>query len=279
MRFAAALLGVLAAMLPAGGQAAGKASPADTILAIGDFGVGGTAPETLGGAVRRFEARHGADLLVTLGDNDYTESPAAFRSNWQASFGWTRAARVRVAGVLGNHDVRVDRGRYEFRTLGMPGRYYRLRRRHTDVFFLDSNRIDARQTSWLARALRRSTARWKLAVFHHPAFTCGSYRSDPAVVRSWVPLFERYGVRLVLSGHDHNYQRFAPRRGVRYVVHGGGGGRFYQPQACPAGYPRRLRARTDWGFLYLVVRPDRLDGWSVTTEGRHTDHFTFRLGG
>ena len=278
MRFAAVLLGVLAALLPAAGQAR-QTARVDAIVAIGDLGVGGTAEERLGKAVRRFEARNGADLLVTLGDNDYTESPAAFRSNWEASFAWTRAAGVRVAGVLGNHDVRVEGGRYEFRTLGMPGRYYRLSRRNADVFFLDSNGIDARQTAWLGRALRHSTARWKLAVFHHPAFTCGTYRSDPEVVRRWVPLFERYGVRLVLSGHDHNYQRFAPRRGVRYVVHGGGGGRFYAPQACPAGYPRRLRARTDWGFLYLVVRPDRLDGWSVTTDGRRTDHFRLRSGG
>lgn len=279
MSLAAVLLGVLAVLLPAAGQAQGRPARADAILAIGDFGVGGPAQESLGEAVRRFESRNGADLLLTLGDNDYTESPAAFRANWESSFGWARREGLRVAGVLGNHDVRVDRGRYEYRALGMPGRYYRLRRRNVELFLLDSNRVDAAQTAWLARSLARSSARWKIAVLHHPAFTCGSYRSHPGVVRRWVPLFERYRVRLVLSGHEHSYQRFAPRRGVRYVVHGGGGGRFYEPQRCPAGYPRRLRAREEQGFLFLVARPDRLDGWSVNVEGRRTDHFALRADG
>ncbi|HET7857232.1 MAG TPA: metallophosphoesterase [Gaiellaceae bacterium] len=279
MDFAAVLLGVMAALLPVTGHAQGQMARPDTVLAIGDFGVGGATQGSLGTAVRRFEARNPADLLVTLGDNDYTESPIAFRSNWQSSFGWARRGGLRVAGVLGNHDVRVDGGRYEYRALGMPGRYYRLRRRTLELFLLDSNKIDTAQTSWLARSLARSTARWKIAVLHHPAYTCGSYRSNPEVVRRWVPLFERHGVRLVLSGHEHSYQRFAPKRGVRYVVHGGGSGRFYDPQRCPAGYPRRLRARREQGFLYLVARPDRLDGWSVVVDGRRSDHFTFRADG
>jgi 3',5'-cyclic AMP phosphodiesterase CpdA len=278
VHLSAVLLGLLAALLPAAGQAQGQTAP-DRIVALGDFGVGGAVQTTLGEAVHAFESQHGADLLVTLGDNDYTESPAAFRANWRASFGWARRDGLRVAGVLGNHDVRVDGGRYQYATLGMPGRYYKLRRRNVDVFVLDSNRVDAGQTAWLARSLAGSKARWKIAAFHRPAFTCGGYRSHPEVVRRWVPLFERHRVRLVLSGHDHNYQRFAPRKGVRYVVHGGGGNRFYAPRACPAGYPRRLRARREFGFLYLVVRPDRLDGWSVRADGRRTDHFTFSADG
>ena len=46
---------------------------------------------------------------------------------------------------------------------------------------------------------------------------------------------------LALSGHDHNYQRLGPKRGVRYVVHGGGNSRLYPISSCPAGYPRRAR--------------------------------------
>jgi hypothetical protein len=66
---------------------------------------------------------------------------------------------------------------------------------------------------------------------------------------------------------------------VRYLVHGGGSGRFYDLGRCPAGYPRRVRARKDHGFVYLAVRPDRLDGWSVTVDGRRTDHFALRADG
>lgn len=244
------------------------------LLAVGDFGVGGPPQQQLGDAMWRFEARNPARVLVTLGDNDYTEAPAAFRTAWMESFGWLRAAGVAVAGSLGNHDVRVQRGRYQFGLLSMPGPYYRRRLGDVELFILDSNAVTWRQTAWLGRALAASTALWKVAVFHHPPFTCGSYRAHALIVRRWVPLFERHGVQLALSGHDHNYQRFVPRRGVAYVVHGGGVGSYYPVRACPRGYPRRIRARREHGWLYLVFSDTRVVGWTVSVSGRRTDRFT-----
>jgi 3',5'-cyclic AMP phosphodiesterase CpdA len=271
----AALVFTVALLLPSvGGAGPAPATPVG-ILAIGDFGVGGRSQQTLGAAVRRFEAHNPAAWLITVGDNDYTEDPAAFRRNWRSSFGWTTRAGVRVAGVLGNHDVRVQGGAYEYGALGMPRRYYRRASGPVELYLLDSNSVDDAQTSWLRRSLARSKARWRIAAFHHPAFTCGMYTSSPEVVARWVPLFQRYRVRLVLSGHDHNYQRFAPRRGVRYVVHGGGSAAHYELKSCPPGYPRRLASSTKQGFLYVLIRGARLDGWAVDTAGRRTDHFAF----
>jgi 3',5'-cyclic AMP phosphodiesterase CpdA len=277
LRRAALLLGLVLLLPGAAVQAAPvRPAPPVRIIAFGDFGVGGDTQRSFGAAVRRFEARNPADYLVALGDNDYTEDPGEFHSNWEASFGWWRRAGVRVAGVLGNHDVRVEGGRYEFDELRMPGRYYRRAIGPVELYLLDSNDVDDAQTAWLRRTLSRSRARWKLAVFHHPAYTCGNYDSHDSVVERWVPLFERYRVRLVLSGHDHNYQRFAPQRGVRYVVHGGGGRGLYELQSCPAGYPRRMAGREEHGFLYLVIRGSRLTGWAVTPQGRRTDRFAFQ---
>jgi hypothetical protein len=248
--------------------------PAVGLLAIGDFGVAGSRERNLGAAMHRFEALNATDALVTLGDNDYTESPATFRSAWGESFGWLRPAGVAVVGSLGNHDVRVQRGRYQFATLSMPGPYYRRRFGDVELFVLDSNNVSAVQTSWLERALASSDAPWKVAVFHHPAFSCGSYHANHDVLVRWVPLFERYRVRLALSGHDHNYQRFVPRRGVTYVVHGGGAGAFYPITVCRSGYPRRVRARREHGWLYLVVTDQQIVGWTVNMSGRRTDRFT-----
>jgi acid phosphatase len=270
VRRAVLLLG-LVLILPGAGHA-GQTQPV-RLIAVGDFGVGGDAQRRFGAAVQAFEARNSADLIVALGDNDYTASPNAFHANWEMSFGWTRAAGVNVTGVLGNHDVRVEGGRYEFDELRMPRRYFRRMLGPVELYLLDSNNVDAAQTTWLRRTLARSRARWRIAVAHHPAFSCGTYSSHPAVVARWVPLFERYRVRLVLAGHDHNYQRFAPRRGVRYVVHGGGNPRLYPLKRCPAGHPRRVRGALERGFVYLVARPGRLDGWAVTPAGRRTDHF------
>jgi tartrate-resistant acid phosphatase type 5 len=146
---------------------AGPAKGATRILAVGDFGVGGRSQQATGDAMRRFEATHPASWLVTLGDNDYTESPSRFNDNWVDSFGWLEDAGVRVAGTLGNHDYAVGSGRHEFAELGMPGRFYTRRAGNVQLFLLDSNVIDRAQTRCLARRLGASTARWKVAVFHH----------------------------------------------------------------------------------------------------------------
>jgi hypothetical protein len=255
--------------------ALGIAAPvgaATRILAVGDFGVGGSTERATGSAIEAWESDHPARVLLTLGDNDYTESPRAFRRNWSDAFGWIDAAGVAVRGTLGNHDVRVRGGRYELDTLHMPARHYERSLRGVDLFVLNSNSVGNRQTAWLKRHLAASTATWKVVSFHHPAYTCGGYLSNPDVVARWVPLFERYGVQLVLSGHDHNYQRFAPRHGVTYVVHGGGGQELYKLRSCPSGYPGRAFARSVHGFLDLVVRPGALRVRSVELDGHVLDY-------
>lgn len=223
--------------------------------------------------MRGYAAHRVVNALATLGDNDYTESPAAFHRNWTEGFGWA-ARRGRIAGALGNHDIRVQGGRYEFDELRMPSRYYK--RRIGDVAFvvLDSNAVGRTQTAWLRRALAQVTARWTVVAFHHPAFSCGAYRGHPGVVERWVPVFERYDVDLVLAGHDHNYQRFRPRNGVRYIVHGGGGASLYPIARCPAGYPRRAVARRVHGWLYLRSTGTGLRIKAVRPDGTVLDAFT-----
>ncbi len=258
-----------------------SAQPRVAFLAVGDYGVGGSAQLAIGQTMRRYEARKQADMLVTLGDNDYTRSPSRFRANWTRSFGWARRSGLSVSGVLGNHDYETGRGRYQFRQLGMPGPYYTRTLGDIQLFFLDSNAVTDRQTAWLEQKLAASTAAWKIAVFHHPPYSCGGHSGHGDVQERWVPLFESYGVQLVLSGHDHNYQRFAARNGVTYVVHGGGAAGLYALRRCPSSYPRRVRARAQHGFLYVIAggKQPTLIGSVVDTRGRLTDRFTLQLSG
>src|SRR5919109_592723 len=174
----------LAAAIVAPALALGGQSTETTgILAIGDFGVGGERQETMGAAVRTWEETHPAQVLVTLGDNDYTESPSAFHDNWTASFGWLGAAGVGVAGTLGNHDIRVDGGRYQFDELDMPRRHYRRIVGNVELFLLNSNAPGSTtQREWLRNSLRASTATWQIVAFHHPAYTCGNYLGHPTIL-------------------------------------------------------------------------------------------------
>jgi hypothetical protein len=266
------VLVLLALVFAAAALAAG--ARADTgVLAIGDFGVGGDVERQMGLAMKRFAAARPTQMLITLGDNDYTRSPRAFHRNWVKSFGWAAADGLRVAGTLGNHDYLIRGGTYEFDELAMPRRYYGRRVGSITLFLLDSNRVTAAQTAWLRRRLERSTAPWKVVAFHHPPFTCGGHSGDQEVVDRWVPLFRRYGVDLVLSGHDHNYQRFAPHGGVTYLVHGGGGAPLYALKPCPSSYPRRVVGREIHGWLYLRASAAGLRVSAVGRAGRVRDSF------
>jgi acid phosphatase len=250
---------------------ASPAGGATRILAVGDFGVGGDRQRAIGAAIERFEASHPATYLVTLGDNDYTDG-RSFETNWQASFGWLAAAEVRVAGTLGNHDyVFGDAGAYELEALGMPKRYYTRRIGSMQLFLLDSNDIDNAQTGWLKRRLAASEARWKIAVFHHPPYACGGHLGHDRVQDRWVPLFERYGVQLVLSGHDHAYERFERSDGVTYVIHGGGGAPLYPLLPCLPWYPDLVFGRADYGFLSVVASAERLTVTALDLAGRRVD--------
>lgn len=242
------------------------------LVVIGDFGVGGEHEVELGEAVRAYVRDKGAGMLVTVGDNDYSEGES-FSSDWSSAFGWARAEGVSVAGALGNHDLLVESGRYEFDELEMPKAYYRRSFGSVDLFVLDSNRPeDAAQRSWLERALNDSSARWKIGVFHHPAWSCGPHGSRSAM-RPLVELMRKHGARLVLTGHDHDYQRFEAA-GLTQVVAGWGGAKLYKLKECSADTPAPVASRDDvFGFLVLRVGLRRLEGEAITLDGEVVDTF------
>jgi Calcineurin-like phosphoesterase len=242
------------------------------LVVIGDFGVGGTAERRLGAAVRRYVRTRGAGLLLTVGDNDYSTG-RYFSGNWASSFGWTQEEGVRVAGTLGNHDVLVGGGRYERDELAMSRAYYRRSFGSIDLFVLDSNHPrDRSQRAWLERALAESSARWKVGVFHHAAYSCGLHRDQPWM-RPLVDLMRARGVRLVLTGHDHNYQRFE-LDGLTEIVAGWGAAGLYAVGRCLKGTPAPAASRDDvHGFLALRVSAQRLEGEAITLAGKSVDSF------
>lgn len=221
---------------------------------VGDFGTGGTAERAVAAQVRRWAQSRRADALVTTGDNVYPAGePDEFARAWRRPYGWVAAAGLRVVASLGNHDVGRAGGRPVMGLLGMPARWYATRVGNADLFVLDGNDpTNPKQLAWLRSALAGSQARWQIAVFHQPAYSCSRHDSTPTIVRNWVPVFEAYGVDLVLNGHDHNYQRFASRNGVTYVVAGGGGKGLYEIDECGGGEPA-MAAGNDEDHSFVTV--------------------------
>jgi hypothetical protein len=96
------------------------------------------------------------------------------------------------------------------------------------------------QLDWLVRDLESTSQPWRIAFFHRPAFGSNEFVSAPDVQHPLRPIFERFGVHLVLEGHEHDYARGAPwREGspshqpVIYVVTGGGGAGLGNPSPGP----------------------------------------------
>lgn len=86
------------------------------------------------------------------------------------------------------------------------------------------------QHEWLLREFASAeylAATWHVVILHEPPFTATVGHAENAVVQDQlVPLFERYGVDVVFSGHSHAYERYL-HQGIRYIVTGGGGGPLY----------------------------------------------------
>ncbi len=243
-------------------------------VVVGDFGTGDEAEDAIASRIRTWTSTRPFDALVTVGDNVYDDgNPERFPEAWGAPYGWVTRNKVPVVASLGNHDVVTDGGDPVMNLLGMSGRWYERRVGPVELFVLDANDpTNQSQLAWLDGALARSTSVWKIAVFHQPAYSCGKHQSTPEVQQRWVGLFERYGVDLVLNGHDHDYQRFAPIGGVTYVVTGGGGAKLYGVGDCPAGTPRPIAYNDDvHQFVYVSATSSQLKAQAVASDGRVLD--------
>jgi Calcineurin-like phosphoesterase len=196
---------------------------------IGDWGTGDG--DQTGIANQMFAAHQHSpfDFVISAGDNIYPNgSGRHFGKNFERPFTRLLAERVNFHVVLGNHDVREGRqDQCQYPLFNMGGRnYFTLQQGDglLELFMLDSTDCDAAQLGWLEQKLKSSTAHWKIAVFHHPIYSSGKrHGSDDELRRKLEPLFIRYGINAVFSGHDHFYERTKPQHGIHYFVTGAGG--------------------------------------------------------
>jgi MYXO-CTERM domain-containing protein len=205
------------------------------VWAIGDSGTGDALAARVRDAYRAFTGGMSAytDVFLMLGDNAYPqgEDDAHQRAIFEMypmflrqSFLWP---------TIGNHDVYEDPNRpaeqipyLNVFTLpahgeagGLPSgtsRYYAFDFAEVHFICLDSMTSDRHPGSamltWLEADLAATTRRWIIAFWHHPPYSKGNHDSDYQTemieMRQWVlPILDRHGVDLVLSGHSHTYER------------------------------------------------------------------------
>ncbi len=219
-----------------------------------------------------------AGTVLALGDLVYYEDTAeGYRDCYDAT--WGRHG-TRTRPVPGNHDYRAGGAAYFTywgERAGEAGRgYYSFDLGSWHLIALNSNielGSDSDQGRWLRADLAATRARCILAYWHHPLFTSGRHHADDRAAPLYRMLYEA-GASLVLNGHGHNYERFAPQdadgrpdpqRGPRGFVVGTGGARLRGLVEREAN-SEVFEAET-WGVLQLELTEDRYAWRFVPVEG------------
>jgi hypothetical protein len=234
-------------------------------------------------------ARATGDLLRALpaaavfaaGDDAYPDGTAAnFADCYDAVWG---SFKARTYPSPGNHDHHTPKLAGYFGYFGprAPASHYSFDLAGWHVVSLDSGDGGtaaefAAEASWLEGDLAKSSKRCVAAVWHHPRFSSGIHGNHPGAAAVWRVLL-RHHADVVLNGHDHDYERFAPQdadgrpsaEGIRQFVIGTGGAelrrfRSLQPNSV-------VRDAQHYGVLVLALRQGSYDWAFVTTDGKVLD--------
>jgi hypothetical protein len=207
-----------------------------------------------------------AGTVFTLGDNAYPDGSATDFSDCYDP-GWGRH-KARTLPAPGNHDYNTNNASGYFgyfgASAGPSGQgYYSYDLGAWHVISLNSEipmSAGSPQETWLRADLAASTKQCTLAYWHKPRFSSGTNHGDtPETEPLWQALYD-FGAELVLSGHEHNYERFAPQtptgtpepvRGIREFVVGTGGKSHYDGSNPIAN--SEVFNGTTWGVLQLTL--------------------------
>jgi predicted MPP superfamily phosphohydrolase len=247
------------------------AAPDLRIAVAGDVGYANDRVRRTAAAIAVAGRTDPYDVLLLLGDNVYPAGdPSRLPDTVYQPFAPVLDTGAELLAILGNHDVKSGKADEQVAALGMTGRWWARQLGDVTIVGLDSTKVDdPDQRAWLEQTLAAATTSWKIVALHHPPYSAGYQGSSTDARDAFSPLFERYGVQLVLSGHEHDYQRSHPINGVTYVVSGGAA------DTRRTGREEFTASSTSWHhFVDLNVFADHLLLRGVNQSGRVFDHVT-----
>lgn len=273
------------------------ASPGRTRFAIiGDFGTGIMKHE---GSVASMVSSWNPDFIITTGDNrygaiGYDMAIGQFYCNFLSGVG---SGNYCIRGdhalnaffpSLGNHDYTDGYGvesYLEYFTLPGSGidssntssseRYYDFIRGPVHFFVVDSQQAlssefdKTSQMKWLQAQLKASTTLWQVIYFHHPPYSSATHGSYPAM--QWP--FASWGADVVVSGHDHTYERISAND-ITYIVNGLGGRSIYAFNDPVSGSQARYNG--DYGAMIVEADKTSMRFKFINLSGHIVDAHTIR---
>jgi acid phosphatase type 7 len=226
-----------------------------------------------------------AGTVITLGDNVYDSgTPAEFTNCYDPSWG---RAKARTRPAVGNHEYLTSGAAGYFGYFGAAAGdsrtgYYSYDLGTWHIIVINSNcskvggcQAGSSQEQWLRADLAAHPASCTLAYWHHPRFSSGEHGNATALQPIWQALYDA-NADVVLNGHDHNYERFAPQnpsgtldraRGIRQFVVGTGGKSHYQITAPITN--SEIYNDSTFGVLKLTLHPTSYD-WEFIPESGKT---------
>ncbi|UVI28269.1 purple acid phosphatase family protein [Paenibacillus spongiae] len=175
---------------------------------------------------KAFEQFPEAEFIVHNGDlTEYPEDEEAWKSLFGKASSWIRS--YPLMPVTGNHEeVDKDAERFVSHFLlpdngsdsSIAGTTYSFDYGPVHFVVLNTESKAKDQAQWLRSDLEATDKEWIIAAIHRPAYG-GS--SDKSVLKQWVPVFDEFGVDLVLQGHNHEYSRSYPLKDGKVVESGG----------------------------------------------------------
>ena len=241
---------------------------------LGDFGDGSREQYQTAAQMVKLRAAFPYEFVITVGDNIYgSERPQDFVRKFETPYKPLLDAGVRFYASLGNHDSREQRF---YKLFGMDGKqYYTFKPDKQSVRFiaLESTYLEPDQVDWLQKELEGSREDWKIPYFHHPPYSSGGRHGSHMQHRETLePLFLKFNVSVVFTGHDHIYERTHPQQGIVYFVVGSGGklrrGNLDNTGLTAVGFA------TDRAFLVAEIDGDEMFFNAISRTGQIIDSGT-----
>ena len=248
---------------------------------IGDSGRGDQPQHEVATQMVAWRDKFPFDFVLMLGDNIYPpNTPDDYVTKFEEPY--RAAARRRASRFTRRLAIMtIPPEEVNYAGFNMDGRrYYTFRRNERRLgglagagvrfFALDSRGFDPAAAAWLESELASSETAWKICYFHHPLYTSGRYTSAARSLRlALEPILVKGDVDVVLSGHEHFYERVKPQHGITYFVSGGAGslraGDISPSPLTASGFD------TDYRFILMEISGDTLYFQAISRTGATVD--------
>jgi predicted phosphodiesterase len=206
------------------------------------------------------------NLALGLGDYSYGSV-----SEFEPVVDTLKAAGIPFKGVQGNHDS----SSYA-RLFGQPSMIHAFDAGQSRIILLNTEESYSANTQFLENQLKNTNQPWKIVAMHNPLYSSPSnHPEEKELAGRLQPLFDQYGVDLVIYGHNHNYERIKlPDKPTVFIQAGTGGESHYDIKGSRSDGGVEFQDDNDYGFVKLTINSNTLSGQFISHGGKILDSFS-----